>query len=343
MAVFNFSLPIYGFDQWSGSASTNNTVSYTNGTSFTLNDPATLTTIDVADDDGNPAGSSDNFFSDGFIDTPGDGSTASTANNDQVLTQPVTINGNDYDVGDQVELEFAFTTTSGDTFWVIRIDGVNVGISGATLPTPGTQYTVSGSADGSETPIDDIPCFTDGALVETPTGPRLIETLKPGDLVTTVDHGAQPILWTGRRAPSARQLHLLPKLRPIMIRANALGHGLPKVDTVLSPQHRVVVSSADIELYFGVKEAFATAQSLINGRTIYRDGRAEPVYRHLLLARHEVLIVNGMKSESLYPGTRHLGPEQLMELDLQGIVEDDTRLARPMLRHFEAALLDKAA
>ncbi|MEM6897135.1 MAG: Hint domain-containing protein, partial [Pseudomonadota bacterium] len=186
MAVFNFSLPIYGFDQWSGSASTTNTVSYTNGTTFTLNDPATVTTIQVTDDDGNLAGSSDNFFSDGFIDTPGDGSSSSTANNDQLLSQPVSINGNNYDIGDQVELEFAFTTTSGDTFWVIRIDGVNVGISGPTLPTPGTEYTVSGSADGSETPIDDIPCFTDGALVETPTGPRLIETLKAGDLVTTV-------------------------------------------------------------------------------------------------------------------------------------------------------------
>ncbi|MEM6896777.1 MAG: Hint domain-containing protein, partial [Pseudomonadota bacterium] len=167
--------------------------------------------------------------------------------------------------------------------------------------------------------------------------------LKAGDLVTTVDHGAQPILWAGMRAPSARQLHLMPKLRPIMIRANALGAGLPKVDTVLSPQHRVVVRSADLELYFGVDEAFATAQSLVNGRTIYRDGRAQPVYRHLLLAQHEVLIVNGLKSESLYPGTRHLPPEQLMELDLQGIVECETRLARPMLRHFEAKLLHEAA
>ncbi|MEM9350541.1 MAG: Hint domain-containing protein [Pseudomonadota bacterium] len=343
MAVFNFTVPIYGFDQWSAAASTNNTVSYTNGTSFSLNDPATLTTIDVTDDDGNPVGSADNRFSDGFIDTPGDGSTASTANNDQVLSQAVTINNATFDAGDQVELEFAFTTSTGETFWVIRIDGVNVGISGPVLPEPGTTYTVSGSSDGAATPLEDVPCFTDGALVETPTGPRLIETLKAGDLVTTVDHGAQPILWAGMRAPSTRQLHLLPKLRPIMIRANALGPGLPRADTVLSPQHRVVVRSADIELYFGVSEAFATAQSLINGRTIYRDGRAEPVYRHLLLARHEVLIVNGLRSESLYPGTRHLPPEQLMELDLQGIVECETRLARPMLRHFEATLLNEAA
>ena len=182
MAIFNFSLPIYAFDQWTGAASTNNTVSYPNGTTFTLNAGAVLTNVDVQDDDGNPAGSPDNLFSDGFIDTPGDGSAPSTANNDQVLTQAVTINGSSFQANDQIELEFAFTTTTGETFWVIRIDGENVGISGPSLPTPGTTYTVASSADGQAAPI---PCFTAGALVETPNGPVPVETLKAGDLVLT--------------------------------------------------------------------------------------------------------------------------------------------------------------
>ncbi|WP_170338365.1 hypothetical protein [Ruegeria arenilitoris] len=103
MATFNFRVPIYGFDQRTG-ASTNNTVGYPVGTTFSLNAGAALTVINVQDDDGTAS----QLFSDGYIDTPGDGSSPSTANNDQVLSQAVTINGQTFQPGDQVELEFGF-------------------------------------------------------------------------------------------------------------------------------------------------------------------------------------------------------------------------------------------
>ncbi len=339
MAIFNFTVPIYGFDQWSG-ASTNNTVSYPVGTTFSLNAGAVLTVVDVQDDDGNPVGSADNEFDDGYIDPTGDGSSSSTANNDQVLTQAVTINGQSFSVGDQIELEFAFTTTTGETFWVIRIDGVNVGISGSVLPTPGTTYEVASSADGQDTPVSDVPCYTDGAMVETPTGPVAIEDLKVGDLVLTKDNGPQPIRWTGARAPSATELMFFPELRPVVMKPGALGPACPSRETVLSPLHRVVISSARSNLLFGTGEVLVSAKNLINGTTIYRDATRRPVYRHLLLDRHEILFVNGLEAESLYPGTDRLPADQLLDRDLSGAeTGEKPGFVRPELRTFEAALL----
>lgn len=341
MVAFNFTVPIYGFDQWSAAASTNNTVSYPNGTTFTLDATPVLTVIDVQDDDGNPADSPDNLFDDGFIDTPGDGSAPSTANNDQVLTQPVTINGQSFNVGDQVELEFAFTTTSGDTFWIIRIDGVNVGISGPVLPVPGTTYTVNGSSDGQATPIEDVPCFTDGALVETPSGPVVIEDLNVGDLVLTVDHGPQPILWVGQRKVSVEEMRFMRHLRPIIITPGSLGSSFPKETLALSRNHRIVLQSLKSDLLFGEREMLAPAKFLVNGRTIFEYMPRKPiVYRHLLLAKHEVLIVNGLPAESLYPGTGALTGDQLLELDLVGHDPDQCfDFARPTLRSYETCLL----
>ncbi len=340
MASFDFTVPIYGFDQWVG-ASTNNTVSYANGTTFSLNAGASLTVIDVTDDDGIAAGSPGNLFSDGFIDTPGDGSSPSTANNDQVLSSDVTINGTDFFAGDQVELEFGFTTTTGETFWVIRIDGVNVGISGPVLPTPGATYEVGGSADGSETPIEDVPCFTDGALVSIPGGTMPIEKISPGQLVMTVDNGPCEVRWVGARPVSAWLMSFFPSLRPVLIRQGALGQGLPNADILVSSQHRVMIKSDVANILFGEKEVLATAESLIDDKMILRSSEVEPVtYRHLLFDRHEILTVNGIAAESLYPGTSSLSPEAMMEIDLLGLIKTGTeRFARPALRKFEAQML----
>lgn len=341
MATFDFTVPIYGFDQWSASASTNNTVSYTNGTTFTLNPGASLTVIDVTDDDGIAAGQPGNEFSDGFIDTPGDGSTPSTANNDQVLSQAVSINGQNFSAGDQVELEFAFTTTSGETFWVIRIDGQNVGISGSVLPTPGTTYEVNGNADGAESPIEDVPCFVDGAMVQTPNGVAPIEHLGPGDLVETLDHGAQPILWAGYRDVSAQDMLFFPHLRPIVIQPDALAANVPAQQLVISPNHRVLVKSAHASLYFASDEVFVAAKNLINGTTIFQSRRICDVrYRHLLLGRHEILWVNGAPTESLLPAQMFGDFENLLDLDLSVDASHvDAKCARPVLKRFEACLI----
>ena len=96
MALFNFNLAFYAFSDFSAGANTNDTVGYPTNSTFTLDAAATAVVINITDHDQNPVGSPDNLFSDGFIDIPGDGSPSKTASNDQVLTNPVTVNGTTY-------------------------------------------------------------------------------------------------------------------------------------------------------------------------------------------------------------------------------------------------------
>lgn len=44
-----------------------------------------------------------------------------------------------------------------------------------------------------------IPCYAPGTLIDTPDGPRPVQTLQPGDLLLTLDHGPQLIRWTHKR------------------------------------------------------------------------------------------------------------------------------------------------
>ena len=124
----------------------------------------------------------------------------------------------------------------GDTV-TINVPGVgNVTYTGTTFyladgtrfftPTDG-QVLQSGTFVSStfvttQGPLDvsDLgpPCFTPGTMIETPDGPRLVEDLQPGDMVTTVDHGAQPLLWVGRTRVQAEG-----KLAPIRFEAGVLG------------------------------------------------------------------------------------------------------------------------
>ena len=341
MAIFNFTVPIYAFSEWNRSAETNSATGYSNNQRLRLRPDAELTVINVQDDDGNPSGSPDNEFSDGFVDTPGDGSPPSTANNDQVLTQAVSINGTTFAAGSQVELEFSFSTTSGDTFWVIRIDGTNVGISGPVLPEPNTTYRTNGNGDAISTPITNVPCFTDGAMVETPNGPVAIEDLRAGDLVMTVDHGPQPILWAGKKRPSALEFSFFPQLAPVTIKRGAFGPNLPKADLTVSSLHRVLIRSDQTQYLFGEDEMLANAASLVNGTSIvFTSGRPQVTYRHLLLENHELLIVNGLETESLFPGTTHLTNEALLDMELMGVSRDtDAVFVRPALKPREARLL----
>lgn len=318
MVTYNFNLAFYAYSDFNAGARTQGTVSYPNGTTVSLSAGASPVVVNVTDDDGNPAGSPDNEFSDGFIDTPGDGSSPSTANNDQVLTNPVTVNGTNYAAGDQVELEFLFTTTSGDTFWIIRIDGDNVGISGPVLPVPGTTYVVSGSSDGSESPVEDVPCFLKGTEIATPQGWSLVEDLRIGDLVETLDHGPQPIRWIAGSELTQVDLAKRPNLTPIRIRAGALGPNRPKTDLVVSPQHRVLVRSKIARRMFDTDEILVPAKRLLEIDGVTVDRSTSPVwYFHFRCDDHEIIFANGAYAETLYLGPqviKSLGSDALEEL-----------------------------
>ena len=174
------------------------------------------------------------------------------------------------------------------------------------------------------------PCFTLGTLILTDTGERPVEDLAPGDRVWTRDHGFQPIRWTGRRRLDPTTLAATPKLRPIRIRAGALGDGMPRDDLIVSPQHRVLVRSAIAQRMFGTAELLVPAKQLLElpGIALAED-LAEVTYLHLMFEHHEILLSNGAETESLYPGPQallSLGPvvEEIYTLfpELRDTVED---------------------
>jgi len=179
-----------------------------------------------------------------------------------------------------------------------------VGVVGAAAPS-------AGNFDGIEIGLDsgsfNVVCFAAGTHILTPNGTAGIETLQVGDMVTTADHGDQPILWIKSRSFKRLNHNASAKLRPVRICAGALGQGLPHADLWVSRQHRMVVSSKIVERMFGVREVMIPAVKLTALPGIYVDEQVtEVTYVHMLFGAHEVVFANGSPSESLYTGEEAL-------------------------------------
>lgn len=161
---------------------------------------------------------------------------------------------------------------------------------------------------GYDFTLDAPLCFTRGTMLDTPDGPRAIEDLAMGDLVITRDNGPQPVRWIGSRRITARQLDQWDNLRPIVIRAGALGDNVPATDLVVSPQHRILVRSKIAQKMFGTMEVLVAAKQLlqIDGVDVHETGDDGIEYFHMLFERHEVVYANGAEAESLFTGPEAL-------------------------------------
>ncbi|MBW6507370.1 MAG: Hint domain-containing protein [Rhodobacteraceae bacterium] len=182
-----------------------------------------------------------------------------------------------------------------------QVDVAEDGAGNAVLYFPGgetvTLRGISRAAVASVPALHSmgIPCYAEGTLIDTPDGLRPIEWLRRGDLVETLDEGAQPIFWTARREPSPGDLRRRAALRPIEIRAGALGNDRP---LRVSTQHALWVPE-------GPAGALARA-----GHLAQADGRfarhmlgcQRVVWHHLLLPRHALIRAEGTWAESLWPG-----------------------------------------
>ncbi|GHC62679.1 Hint domain-containing protein [Neogemmobacter tilapiae] len=163
-------------------------------------------------------------------------------------------------------------------------------------------------------------CFVAGTLIDTPKGLVAVEDLRPGDLVWTLDHGAQSLRWVGRRDLSLCDLMVNPELRPVSVQAGALGDGLPQRALHLSPQHRLLVRSAIAQRMAGQDEVLVAVKHLVGLPGIAAMRAFRPVtYVHLMFDRHEVVLAEGAPAESLFTGPealRAIGPEGRRELRL---------------------------
>ena len=145
----------------------------------------------------------------------------------------------------------------------------------------------------------DVVCFSRGTMIETQAGETLIEDLKAGDLVRTLDHGFQPIRWIKSTTVAA-----IGKNAPVLIRKGALGNTR---DLRVSPQHRMMLEDWCQELLFGELQTLATAKSLCNDLTIRQVQGGLVEYFHMMFDQHEIVFSEGSPSESFHPGAVGMG------------------------------------
>lgn len=150
-----------------------------------------------------------------------------------------------------------------------------------------------------------VPCFTPGSLIATGRGECPVESLRPGDRVVTRDNGVQRVLWTGGSAFGWRDLGLLPPLRPVLIRAGALGDGLPERDLLLSPNHRLLVRTRG-DGGAGCEEALVAAHDLVGRPGVEVVAPTAVRYLQVLFARHEAILADGVWTESFQAGAAAL-------------------------------------
>ena len=168
-----------------------------------------------------------------------------------------------------------------------------------------TYYDAAGDVTGTLefTEIEEIvPCFTPGTMIATPRGERLVETLEVGDRVITRDNGIQEIRWVGHKPMGWRELGAAQHLKPILIRAGALGNGLPERDMLVSPNHRVLVANDRTALYFEESEVLVAAKHLVDNKGIAQVETMSTAYIHFMFDRHEVVLSDGAWTESFQPG-----------------------------------------
>jgi serralysin len=211
----------------------------------------------------------------------------------------------DFAVGDSVDGGVA-----GDDFDTLDLSGYGWARTDITYTTPNREsgfvdfFDASGGLLGRMffSEIEEIiPCFTAGTLIETPTGPRPVESIRPGDLVTTLDDGPQIVRWVGRRDMGLADLLRQPALQPVELTAGALGPGLPDRAMSVSPQHRVLLTGPSCALFFGEDEVLVPAHQLV-GRPGVRQRLGPVSYVHLLFEKHQIVQTHGLWSESFQPG-----------------------------------------
>ncbi|MGB3146956.1 MAG: Hint domain-containing protein [Paracoccaceae bacterium] len=185
-----------------------------------------------------------------------------------------------------------------------------------------------------------IPCFTGGAKIATPHGEIAVEDLRVGDRVCTRDSGYQTIRWIGSKRVAA-----IGSLAPVLIPCGILGASR---DTLVSPQHRMLISGWPAEILFDETEVLVAAKHLVDGLVIRSVPGGEVDYFHLLLDRHEIVLADGAFSESFHPGDQGLAMldeatrDEIIMLFPELAAEGPAfygPTARRCLRAYEAALL----
>lgn len=208
------------------------------------------------------------------------------------------------DTGDVID----FYDIGGGTTEITAVDGVAAGATSENVAVvvgpnqttttlqwnnPDPDTLTYGTVDPGN---NGIACFVAGSVIETPSGLRKVQSLVPGDMVYTKDHGQQPVRWVGKRKVAGKG-----KFAPVRIAKGQFGAHRTHL---VSQQHRVLVSDAYIKDTVGEDEVLVPAKALTGCDRVSIVERDNVTYVHILFDQHEIVKVNGVESESFFPGSQ---------------------------------------
>ncbi|MEX0340421.1 MAG: Hint domain-containing protein [Arenibacterium sp.] len=153
-------------------------------------------------------------------------------------------------------------------------------------------------------------CYAPGARIETPGGFTLVEDLKIGDLVMTLNKGVQPVrwTWTGDEPLDDVEHHQ----KPVLIAKDAFSEGVPSHNLVVSGQHRIAVGVHGQLDHIFSKPSYVPAKALVGQPGIrHMAGKRNMRWHHFLCDDHCIVRANGIALETLL-----LGPQILHNLGI---------------------------
>lgn len=180
------------------------------------------------------------------------------------------------------------------------------------------------------------PCFTPGTLIKTSIGEVPVEKLTTGMQVLTRDNGYQSVVWVGRRALVDADLSKTPALKPIKIAQGALGQDLPERDTLVSPQHRMLLGNEQIREWFDADEVLVAAHLLTCFEGVTHADVSHVTYIHFMFEQHEIVLADGAWSERFQLSDMRVGAmderhrEELLTLFPE--LDEDTQEKYPAAR-----------
>ena len=194
------------------------------------------------------------------------------------------------------------------TITVLSQNGITGDVFGFATDLPledGVSYVKTGGDNiGSIAFTNFITCFANGTMIQTIDGPVPVEQITVGQMVWTQHNGYQMVRWTG-----STQVLASGKMAPVVFAPGSINN---ETQLVVSQEHRMHINTFQCEFLFGQNEILVAAKHLcgLPGVSVRSGGTI--TYNHLMFDQHEIIMSNGVLSESFF----------LSETSLSGVTAD---------------------
>ena len=150
-------------------------------------------------------------------------------------------------------------------------------------------------------------CLTQTAFVSTMGGRRTIGELSVNDMIMTGTGKAEQPKAIMNRVLTGRDLTVQRHLKPILIRAGALGTNLPTHDMMVSPNQRVQVHRDLAPVHVTEEYTFVAAKHLVNNDGVFEMTTTAADFIHICFPGHTAIAINGLWVECFQPNDTSYG------------------------------------